>query len=106
MSFADVDTKKGFHRFDENLCIYLVPETGFEPARLAALDPKSSVSANFTTPAIQGVLMVPIREGTSKQFCKFVATPSDASDLNVPTATESLMRFSANANTANYKHVS
>ena len=28
-----------------------IPETGLEPARLAALDPKSSVSANSTTPA-------------------------------------------------------
>ena len=28
-----------------------VPETGLEPARLAAIDPKSIVSANSTTPA-------------------------------------------------------
>ncbi len=36
----------------------LVPETGVEPARLAALDPKSSVSANFTTPARVWFLVV------------------------------------------------
>lgn len=29
----------------------MVRATGVEPACLAALDPKSSVSANFTTPA-------------------------------------------------------
>ena len=28
-----------------------IPGTGLEPARLAAPDPKSGVSANFTTPA-------------------------------------------------------
>jgi hypothetical protein len=32
----------------------LVPGTGLEPARLAALDPKSSASANSAIPAIRG----------------------------------------------------
>ena len=31
----------------------MVPRTGIEPARLAALDPKSSASANFATSACQ-----------------------------------------------------
>ena len=33
------------------LIIFLVPGTGLEPARLAALAPKASVSTNSTTPA-------------------------------------------------------
>src|SRR5579863_4617124 len=33
---------------------FLVPGTGLEPARLAALDPKSSASANSAIPAICG----------------------------------------------------
>ena len=32
----------------------MVPRTGIEPARLAALDPKSSASANFATSACEG----------------------------------------------------
>jgi hypothetical protein len=32
-------------------CLCLVPGTGLEPARLAALDPKSSASANSAIPA-------------------------------------------------------
>jgi hypothetical protein len=32
---------------------FLVPGTGLEPARLAALDPKSSASANSAIPAIR-----------------------------------------------------
>ena len=32
---------------------FLVPGTGVEPARLAALDPKSSASANSAIPAIR-----------------------------------------------------
>ena len=31
----------------------MVRVEGLEPTRLAALDPKSSVSTNFTTPALQ-----------------------------------------------------
>jgi hypothetical protein len=33
-------------------------EAGFEPARLAALEPKSSASANFATLAVAAFLMV------------------------------------------------
>ena len=32
--------------------IVLVREKGLEPPRLTTLDPKSSVSTNFTTPAV------------------------------------------------------
>ena len=35
----------------ETAGIFLVPGTGLEPARLAALDPKSSASANSAIPA-------------------------------------------------------
>ena len=34
----------------------LVPGTGLEPARLAALDPKSSASANSAIPAIRYII--------------------------------------------------
>lgn len=32
----------------------VVPGTGLEPARLSALDPKSSASTNFAIPALEG----------------------------------------------------
>ena len=34
---------------------FLVPRRGLEPPHLAALDPKSSVSTNFTTWACEGI---------------------------------------------------
>jgi hypothetical protein len=37
---------------------FLVPGTGLEPARLAALDPKSSASANSATPAASKELIL------------------------------------------------
>ena len=41
----------------------LVPGTGLEPARLAALDPKSSASANSAIPASRNPLNCSILRG-------------------------------------------
>jgi hypothetical protein len=47
---------------------HLVRVEGLEPTHLAALDPKSSVSTNFTTPAIflQLTLQSTFKEGSAK----------------------------------------
>lgn len=41
-----------------SLRILLVRVEGLEPTHLAALDPKSSVSTNFTTPALLNAMQI------------------------------------------------
>ena len=45
----------------------MVPETGLEPARVASLGPKPSVSTNFTTPAFFKVLQINLQPDDSTQ---------------------------------------
>ncbi len=45
--------QKALNHFDKEL--FFVRVKGLEPSHLAAPDPKSGVSTNFTIPAIMGV---------------------------------------------------
>jgi hypothetical protein len=46
-----IGTQLGFNVPTGQINDWMVPGTGLEPARLAALDPKSSASANSAIPA-------------------------------------------------------
>jgi hypothetical protein len=46
-----IGTQLGFNVATGQINDWMVPGTGLEPARLAALDPKSSASANSAIPA-------------------------------------------------------
>ena len=90
----------------------LVRVTGFEPARRKALDPKSSASANFATPAYEKIIIklwqaqldLNQRSGSQSPLpyplamgLNFMGRPMGVEPTNVGTTTRCVNRFATTA---------